>query len=68
MADLFSMLVNGRVVDVHGYEISDVVAISVMGGKLLITIDLEEEEDEDDPAREPKPEMEFPKFVAAVSK
>ena len=48
--DIMSMLASAQVTDMDGNELGDVVAIHIVGGKLLLTIDFDIEDFEvDDP-------------------
>lgn len=49
--DIMSMLQNAKVRDMDGDEIAEVFGVSIIGGKMMITIDIigELDYDEDDP-------------------
>lgn len=49
--DTLSMLQNARILDMEGCEIAEVFGVSIIGGKMMITIDILTELDyeEDDP-------------------
>ena len=49
--DILSMLQNAKVRDMDGDEIAEVFGVSIIGGKMMITIDIigELEYEEDDP-------------------
>lgn len=65
--DLLSMLMNARVQDLDGIEVSEVISVHLTGGKLYITIDVEgEHEDPDDGAKDKIPEDDASNTVTSL--
>lgn len=68
--DIFSLLMNAKIVDSDGGEYHEVVGIHYVNGRLMLVLRAEaddDEDDDDDPERDDIPEETIAQKIRAIS-